>query len=244
MIGLVKLEKGVSFDEAVNWLAAQTGEYRQAPSKYRKTRTWRNEEMPKNMRENTHRSLESPGDRNHAGKYRIRPGMLVHAADRDNYGKVRSVTGRKAVVYFWNKEKGYSATVGLDTDLLTPARAPESNHPVPELEEEPILDEGPVPEVLEGYLDGCRPLEGQVLDYLLDRGIATEVVQHLMIRFCGKEYEDLIKSLEDRFGKGALISTGLLTRGKKGYYPTFGPYFWKQVGFLVILTFETGSQFT
>jgi DNA primase len=84
------------------------------------------------------------------------------------------------------------------------------------------------------FLDGCRPVEGSALAYLTGRGIDADVVAHLGLRFCGREYAELMTRLEAGFGRDALQAAGLLATGKRGPYPTFWSYYSKQIGFLVL----------
>lgn len=52
----------------------------------------------------------------------LRPGAIVHAADQNNYGRVITLNGRSAVVYFFNRETDCAAEVELPLSLLTPVR--------------------------------------------------------------------------------------------------------------------------
>jgi DNA primase len=90
--------------------------------------------------------------------------------------------------------------------------------------------------VLRAFLDGCRPVEGKALAYLTNRGIDAAVVHRLGVKFCGREYADLMGQLEQRVGTTALADAGLLTASMRGtgWYPTFRPFTAKQIGFLVL----------
>ena len=88
--------------------------------------------------------------------------------------------------------------------------------------------------VLAAFLANCRSVEGAALDFLTVRGIAAEVVNGLEIRFCGREYAELMRSLESEFGREGFLQAGLFSRGRRGPYPTFWPYYATKVGFLVI----------
>lgn len=88
------------------------------------------------------------------------------------------------------------------------------------------------------FLQGCRPVEGAALAYLTGRGIAAAVVERLGLRFCGREYAELMTRLETDFGRDALLAAGLLTTGKRGPYPTFWPFTAKRIGFLVLPYFQ------
>lgn len=109
---------------------------------------------------------------------------------------------------------------------------------VPEARSGPVAD----PEVFDAFLDACRPVEGPALEWLTkDRGIAPAVVQTCRLRFCGREYPAVIKSLADRFGEDALLAAGLLKRSKTGRpVGSFWHYFAKKVGFLVIPYLSAG----
>lgn len=54
-----------------------------------------------------------------ANEGRLAPGVVVHAADQDNYGRVVSVEGDTATVHFVSPMGG-EATVALPVDFLTP----------------------------------------------------------------------------------------------------------------------------
>lgn len=56
------------------------------------------------------------------------------------------------------------------------------------------------------------------------------LVEGLRLRFCGREYLDIIGKLTKDFGEDALAVAGLLDRRKK---PSFGLYYWNRVGFMV-----------
>ncbi len=97
---------------------------------------------------------------------------------------------------------------------------------------------GPVadPDVLDAFLTACRPVEGTALKWLTEeRGVAPEVVATCRLRFCGKEYPDVIAALTDRFGDAALLAAGLLKRSKTGRAGgAFWYYYAQKAGFLVI----------
>jgi len=109
---------------------------------------------------------------------------------------------------------------------------------------DPVKTTGPAadPFIYEAFLEACRPVEGRALDFLIrDKGIKEEVVIALGLRFCGREYQDIMKDLEGRFGKDALVATGLLKWSKTGrLIPSFRYYFTKQTGFLVIPYMKDG----
>lgn len=96
----------------------------------------------------------------------------------------------------------------------------------------PVAD----PDVLDAFLGACPPVEGAALKWMVeDRGIAPEVVASCRLRFCGKEYKDIIVALTDRFGEAALLDAGLLKRSKTGQsVGSFWHYYAKMAGFLVI----------
>ena len=70
-------------------------------------------------------------------------------------------------------------------------------------------------------------MEGRALDWLTkDKGIAEDVVIAQGLRFCGREYQDIMNALKERFGEDALLVAGLLKRTKTGrLVPSFWYYF-------------------
>ena len=87
-----------------------------------------------------------------------------------------------------------------------------------------ISREMPDPDIYAAFLASCRPVEGKALDWLIkDKGIAPEVVAALGLRFCGKEYLDIMEGLKKRFPEDALVAAGLLKRSKTG---RLVPSFW------------------
>lgn len=104
---------------------------------------------------------------------------------------------------------------------------------------DPVKTTGPAadPAIYEAFLSACRPVEGRPLEWLTkDKGIAPDVVIALGLRFCGREYQDIMKALTDRFGEDALVVAGLLKVSKKAgrLVPSFWHYYAKKAGFLVI----------
>jgi DNA primase len=98
------------------------------------------------------------------------------------------------------------------------------------------------PAIYAAFLEACRPVEGRALDWLQGRGIAKEVVAALGLRFCGKEYENIMNALKDRFGEEPLLAAGLLKRWKDGHtMPSFWHYFISRAGFLVIPYMRDGQ---
>ena len=106
----------------------------------------------------------------------------------------------------------------------------------------PVKKAGPDPTIYAAFLDACRPVEGPALDFLVEeKGVKPEVVDLCRLRFCGKEYLDVIKTLTDRFGEDALLIAGLVKPSKTGrLVPSFWHYFAKKTGFLVIPYFKDG----
>lgn len=89
--------------------------------------------------------------------------------------------------------------------------------------------------VYEAFLADCRPVEGRALDWMKAKGATEAVVQDLGVRFCGREYADIMRALGHRFGEAALLAAGLLKASKAGRaVPSFWHYFANQAGFLVI----------
>jgi len=101
---------------------------------------------------------------------------------------------------------------------------------------EPKARSAPDPAIYDAFLTACRPVEGAALDWLTqDKGIAPEVVAACRLRFCGREYQDIMKALTGRFGDAALLTAGLLKQSKTGrLVPSFWHYFASRAGFLVI----------
>lgn len=96
--------------------------------------------------------------------------------------------------------------------------------------------------VFEAFLERCRPVEGKTLDWLVkDKGIEPEVVVSCRLRFCGREYQEVIAGLKERYGEDRLLNSGLMKRSSKGTpVPSFWHYFSKKVGFLVIPYIQEG----
>lgn len=88
------------------------------------------------------------------------------------------------------------------------------------------------------FLAACRKVEGRALDFLIrDKGVAPDVVAALGLRFCGREYQDIMNALTLRFGEDALVAAGLLKKSKSKpgrLVPSFWSYYAKKAGFLVI----------
>ena len=88
------------------------------------------------------------------------------------------------------------------------------------------------------FLSACRPVDGRALEWLMkDKGIAPDVVAALGLRFCGREYQDIMNALTLRFGEDALVAAGLLKKSKSKpgrLVPSFWSYYAKKAGFLVI----------
>ena len=103
---------------------------------------------------------------------------------------------------------------------------------------DPVKTTGPAadPAIYEAFLTACRPVEGRALDFLIrDKGVKEEVVLSLGLRFCGREYKEIMDTLTERFGEDALQAAGLLKRNQKGrLVPSFWHYYAKKAGFLVI----------
>jgi len=100
----------------------------------------------------------------------------------------------------------------------------------------------PDPDIYAAFLASCRPVEGKALDWLTkDKGIAPEVINALGLRFCGKEYLDIMDDMKTRFPEDALLTAGLLKRSKTGrLVPSFWHYYAKKAGFLVIPYLKAG----
>lgn len=103
----------------------------------------------------------------------------------------------------------------------------------------PGQDTGPSPDsdIYESFLSLCRPVVGHILEWLTkDKGITEEVAIALKLRFCGREYREIINALMIRFGAAALQRAGLLKWSEKVKWPlpSFWHYYAKEMGFLVI----------
>jgi len=100
----------------------------------------------------------------------------------------------------------------------------------------------PDPAVYQAFLNACRPVDGPALTWLTKvKGIKEKVVIDLGLRFCGREYADIIDALQDRFGEEVLHDAGLLKRNDKGrLVPSFWHYFASKAGFLVIPYMKDG----
>ena len=105
---------------------------------------------------------------------------------------------------------------------------------------DPVKTTGPAadPAIYEAFLTACRPVEGRALDFLIrDKGVKEEVVLSLGLRFCGREYKEIMDTLTERFGENALKVAGLLKKSKTkagSLVPSFWHYYAKKAGFLVI----------
>jgi len=104
---------------------------------------------------------------------------------------------------------------------------------------------GADPAVLDAFLTACRPVagadpstpEGRVRSWLKAKAphLTDAQVEGLRLRFCGREYLDIMDGLKKTFGEDALVAAGLLKRSKTGRaVPSFWHYFTRKAGFLVI----------
>ena len=120
----------------------------------------------------------------------------------------------------------------------------EKSRPGPSHEADAGKDAGVHAEVgiFSAFLESCRPIEGRVMDWLKGRGVGEDVVAVLGLRFCGREYEDIMKDLTARFGEDALLAAGMMKRSKAGRpVPSFWHYFANRAGFLVIPYMQDGQ---
>ena len=117
-------------------------------------------------------------------------------------------------------------------EIVQPGRSYEAARP------DPVKTTGPAadPAVYEAFLTACRPLDGPPLAWLVrEKEVSEDVVAALGLRFCGREYQDIMNALTIRFGEDALLVAGLLKRSKAGrLVPSFWHYYAKKAGFLVI----------
>jgi len=119
-------------------------------------------------------------------------------------------------------------------EIVQPGRSCEAVRP------DPVKTTGPAadPAIYEAFLAACRPVEGRPLEWLMkEKGITEDIVKGLGLRFCGREFSDIIKKLTEHFGEDALVAAGLLktSRSKPDHLvPSFWHYYAKKAGFLVI----------
>ncbi len=88
------------------------------------------------------------------------------------------------------------------------------------------------PKVFTAFLEGCRELPAPVVEYLAGRGISAESTAHLGLRFCGREYADLLQTLANQFGGAVVKESGLRS---------FWHYYKAEVGFMVLPYFRQGE---
>ncbi len=106
-----------------------------------------------------------------------------------------------------------------------------------------VSRETPDPAVYDAFLTACRPVEGRALTWLKGKvpNMTPALVEGLRLRFCGKEYLDIMDALKTRFPEDALVAAGLLKRSKTGrLVPSFWHYFTRKAGFLVIPYLKDG----
>jgi len=124
--------------------------------------------------------------------------------------------------------------------IVDPGASCEAFRPVPGKTTGPAAD----PAIFEGFLSSCRPVEGRPLEWLTkEKGVKEEVVLSLGLRFCGREYLDIMNALKERFGEDALVVAGLLKKSKTKpgrLVPSFWHYFASKAGFLVIPYLKDG----
>lgn len=108
----------------------------------------------------------------------------------------------------------------------------------------PEAAEKPGPAVYEAFLAACRPVEAEsrVLDWLKKKSHVTlEMAAALGLRFCGREYLDVMDGLRLRYGDSVQLAAGLSKRSKTGRaVPSFWHYYAKKAGFLVIPYLQAG----
>ena len=120
------------------------------------------------------------------------------------------------------------------TGIVKPGASCEAVRP------DPVKTTGPAadPAIYEAFLSACRPVEGRPLEWLTKgKGVKEEVVLSLGLRFCGREYKEIMDTLTERFGENALKVAGLLKESKTktgSLVPSFWHYYAKKAGFLVI----------
>lgn len=125
----------------------------------------------------------------------------------------------------------------VQADRATVGKSPRRVEPSCGASPGPQVEREAVSGVLEAFLAACRPVEGKPLEWLtVEREVAPEVVERLRLRWCGREYLDVLAALVKDHGADALLAAGLLTRRKGQAEPvgTFAHYHGKRAGFLVI----------
>jgi len=104
---------------------------------------------------------------------------------------------------------------------------------------------GADPAVLDAFLTACQPIAGALPSTSAGRvrawlkakvpDMTDALVEGLRLRFCGKEYLNILDGLKADFGEDALVAAGLLKRSKTGRaVPSFWHYWTRKTGFLVI----------
>jgi hypothetical protein len=146
-------------------------------------------------------------------------------------------TGIPSPGHHYGKSKGKPKGRG---GIVQPGATSQAVRPDPGKTTGPAAD----PAIYEAFLTACRPVEGRALDFLIrDKGAAPEVVTALGLRFCGREYKDIMDALTERFGEDALVVAGLLKKSKTkpgNLVPSFWHYYAKKAGFLVIPYIKDG----
>ncbi len=114
----------------------------------------------------------------------------------------------------------------------------------PKQQTEAIPVSADIPAIYEDFLNQCRPTGGKVLEWFTsDKGISPKVVERMQIKFCGKEYMSIIKSLTDKWGNEALVSTGIKRLDSKTgkAKPAHYHYFAKKAGFCIFPYIQNGK---
>jgi DNA primase len=118
--------------------------------------------------------------------------------------------------------------------IVQPGSSYEAARPDPVKTTNPAGD----PAIYDAFLSACRPVDGSALNWLTkDKGIEPNVVAALGLRFCGREYQNIMVTLTERFGEDALAAAGLLKKSMANpgrLVPSFWHYYAKKAGFLVI----------
>jgi hypothetical protein len=159
--------------------------------------------------------------------------LIEVAAGLDFPSAVRWLEDLTGIASPVRHRKSTGKTTGR-TGIVKPGTSCEAFRP------DPVKTTGPAadPAIYEAFLTACRPIEGRALDFLIrDKGVKEEVVLSLGLRFCGREYKEIMDTLTERFGKNALKVAGLLKESKTkagSLVPSFWHYYAKKAGFLVI----------
>lgn len=97
--------------------------------------------------------------------------------------------------------------------------------------------------VFAAFLEACRPVEGRALAWLQAKGVAPAVVTSLGLRFCGREYAEIMTALQARFGDAALLAAGMLKKSSRTarLVLSFWSFYARKIGVIVIPYLRAGA---